>query len=228
MGLCFSCLPPSPNSHDGPYGFDNPERPGALEKSIDRSQNTAAAECKNEPGAAFFERVTDKHCSNCEKAEDSKTVHRCRLSPIHADQLIRHPYQLMRIARGNHHPARLAAFGQERHPSAAESVVDNNRMAINDPKPDGPAVVARTQAAIDFACRHVRPGKCLAEDAVRDVHVIMGQPDPDGAEVEPDQERKDHPHHVEAAGGRLGAYWTVIYLLIESDPHPAGDGQKYH
>ena len=76
QGLCFSCLPPSPNSNDRPNGFDHSERPGALKKSIDRSQNTAAAKCKNVPGAAFFERVADKHCSNCEKAKNSKMVHR--------------------------------------------------------------------------------------------------------------------------------------------------------
>ena len=97
----------------------------------------------------------------------------CLLSSIHVDQLIRHSYQLMRIAGGNRNTAWLAAPGQECHPSATESVVDNNRLAINVPKPDAPAVEARTQAGIDFTRSHVRPEKRLAKDTIRDVQVIM-------------------------------------------------------
>src|SRR5271168_1135530 len=61
--------PPPPYRNHGPYRLDKPERPGALHKSIDRSQCTSACERQNERGAAILERIADQHRRHCKQTE---------------------------------------------------------------------------------------------------------------------------------------------------------------
>jgi hypothetical protein len=54
--------PPSAHGDDRPHGFDKPEWPRALQKSIHGCQDARARERQYEPTAAMFERVTQQHC----------------------------------------------------------------------------------------------------------------------------------------------------------------------
>ena len=67
---------PTIYSHDGPNSFHEPERPRALEKAINRAENTPTGECQDEPMAPVLERVRDQHGRHGEQAERCQSVHR--------------------------------------------------------------------------------------------------------------------------------------------------------
>ena len=56
--------------NQGPYGFDNPERPCALKEAIDRSEDTGAGEGKNEPAIAMLQRIEQEHERDGAEAEE--------------------------------------------------------------------------------------------------------------------------------------------------------------
>ncbi len=60
---------PTIYSHDSPNSFHEPERPRALEKAVNRAENTPTGEGQDEPMAPVLERVRNQHCRHGEKAE---------------------------------------------------------------------------------------------------------------------------------------------------------------
>ena len=50
-------VPPAPQRHERPDRFDQPERPRALQKAVDRSQRACSRERQDEPVASILERV---------------------------------------------------------------------------------------------------------------------------------------------------------------------------
>src|ERR1700722_6448337 len=66
---------PAKERHNGPNALDKPERPGALQETIDRAQSAGAGKSQHEPAAAALQRVTDKHQRHREKPEQLKPIH---------------------------------------------------------------------------------------------------------------------------------------------------------
>ena len=52
---------PAPQRDHGPNGLDQAERPGALQKPVNRAQRAGGREGKDEPVAAFLQRVAQQH-----------------------------------------------------------------------------------------------------------------------------------------------------------------------
>jgi hypothetical protein len=67
--------PPSPHGVDGPYGFDNSERPGALKKAVDRSHRARRGESENINRRAAFAGVTEHHGGDRDEAEPGQSTH---------------------------------------------------------------------------------------------------------------------------------------------------------
>jgi hypothetical protein len=63
------CQPKAAEGDEGPDGFDETERPGALKKPINRTEYAGHSEPKDEPPAAALKRVTHQHCPNGEQSE---------------------------------------------------------------------------------------------------------------------------------------------------------------
>src|ERR1035438_779313 len=74
-GSLRSGEPPLARRHNRPDGFHDPKWPGALQEAVGGSQGARYCEGQDEPWAALFERVTDEHCGNREKAEGCEFVH---------------------------------------------------------------------------------------------------------------------------------------------------------
>jgi hypothetical protein len=52
-----------------------PERPGALQEAVNRTEDAGEGESQHKPRAALFERVAGHHGGDREEAEGCKTVH---------------------------------------------------------------------------------------------------------------------------------------------------------
>ena len=61
--------PPAAQGYQRPNKFNYPKRPGSLQKPINRAQETGEREPENEPAAAIFERIADKHRGHGKQAE---------------------------------------------------------------------------------------------------------------------------------------------------------------
>src|SRR6267142_1919810 len=66
---------PAPQRDTGPDRLDEPERPSALEKAINRTKRAGAGEGEDEPVAAIFQRVCHEHRSHREQTEQAKRIH---------------------------------------------------------------------------------------------------------------------------------------------------------
>ena len=75
LNSCSAHVPPSPSGHEGPDGFDQPERPSTLKKPISRTQPTCSGEGQDIPRAVFFQRIKDKHRRYSEKSKNGKRIH---------------------------------------------------------------------------------------------------------------------------------------------------------
>lgn len=67
--------PPAAERHHGPHSFHRSERPCALQKAINRAQCAGESEGKDEPRAAFFQRVENQHRRNGEQSKSGKKAH---------------------------------------------------------------------------------------------------------------------------------------------------------
>src|SRR5216684_1044523 len=75
--LCNRAPPetPAPQRDESPDRLDQPERPGALQKPIDRTQRAGHGKSQDEPMAALLQRVSHQHRGHREQAEKAKGVH---------------------------------------------------------------------------------------------------------------------------------------------------------
>jgi hypothetical protein len=68
-------FPPAAGGDDGPDGFDQAERPSALEKSVDGAEHAGGGETKHVPAATGFKRVADDHGRDGEESEGVEGRH---------------------------------------------------------------------------------------------------------------------------------------------------------
>jgi hypothetical protein len=68
-------LPPAAESYQGPDGFNESEGPCALEEAVNRAEHAGEGEGKDEPGAAIFERVGNKHGGDSEESVERERAH---------------------------------------------------------------------------------------------------------------------------------------------------------
>ena|ERR1700677_1242362 len=66
--------PPAAQRNYAPNGFDQAERPRALEKAIRRPEEAGAGETQNKPMAATFQGVADQHGRYGNEAEKGQAV----------------------------------------------------------------------------------------------------------------------------------------------------------
>ena len=69
-------LTPSAATRPGPDRLDQPERPGALQKSVNRTERASAREGEDEPVAAILQRVSHQHRGHREQTEQAQRIHR--------------------------------------------------------------------------------------------------------------------------------------------------------
>ena len=89
---------PSAQCNDHPHGFDDPERPCTLEKTVDRAEAASDRKSQNEPMASPLEGVANHHGRNREESKCSKRIHftetlqhrRCSLCRLYGDAPILH------------------------------------------------------------------------------------------------------------------------------------------
>src|SRR5712691_10006275 len=68
-------LAPSLYCDQRPNGLDQPERPGALRKTVDRCQHAGARERQNKARTMIFERIEDQHRRQRKQAESRDPIH---------------------------------------------------------------------------------------------------------------------------------------------------------
>lgn len=71
----------TPHGDSCPYRFDQSERPCALQKVIDRAEQTGTSESQNISMAAVLQRVANQHRRDCKQTKKRKRVH-AEWSPI--------------------------------------------------------------------------------------------------------------------------------------------------
>jgi len=69
-------LVPTPNSHQRPDRLDHSERPGALQKAVDRTQGAGRREPENESASAILQRIAHQHGRDGEQSEQCEAVHK--------------------------------------------------------------------------------------------------------------------------------------------------------
>src|ERR1035441_7250599 len=69
--LGYGLMPdaPAPQRDDGPDGFDQAERPGALQESVDRTERAGDGKSEDEPMAAVLQRVAHEHRGDGEQTK---------------------------------------------------------------------------------------------------------------------------------------------------------------
>jgi hypothetical protein len=72
---------PTPRGNERPNGFNETERPRALQKTIDGAEDTGPREREDEPATALLERIAHQHRRHGEEPEECETIHALRLSP---------------------------------------------------------------------------------------------------------------------------------------------------
>src|SRR3954454_4911993 len=77
--LCVQALPdtPAPQRDPGPDRLDQPERPGALQKSVSRTQRAGSREAEDEQAIAILHCVTHEHRGHREQSEQAEGIHPC-------------------------------------------------------------------------------------------------------------------------------------------------------
>ena len=80
--LSSSLGPPASRGDGRPNGFDDSERPRALEKSIDRAKCAGAGKAKHVEGVALIERIKNQHRGHREQTKDRESVHADELARI--------------------------------------------------------------------------------------------------------------------------------------------------
>src|ERR1700720_4452920 len=63
---------PPVNSNQGPNRLHHPERPRTLGEAVDRCQYAGAGEGQDEPTAAMFQRVENKHGRDRQQSEQTQ------------------------------------------------------------------------------------------------------------------------------------------------------------
>jgi hypothetical protein len=66
---------PAPQRNASPDCLDQPERPGPLQKAVDRAKRASRRESENEPVAALLQSVSHQHRGHREQTEQAQYIH---------------------------------------------------------------------------------------------------------------------------------------------------------